>query len=82
MPFYTFKCPNCNIEKEILQNTSKPPMCEDCASCGCKRADGTCGCGGKMKSYQMDRIFGSTGKPKFKGKGFYETDYKTRGKPK
>ena len=29
----------------------------------------------------MERVFGSVGKPQFKGKGFYETDYKTKDKP-
>ena len=37
MPFYTFKCPSCSKEEEILQsmNTAKP-VCEKCvrASCG------------------------------------------------
>ena len=27
--------------------------------------------GGKMKKFQMERVFGSVGKPQFKGKGFY-----------
>ena len=83
MPFYTFKCPNCNIKKDILQDMKSPsPKCDDCAECGCNRADGTCGCGGKMKSWTMERVFGRVGKPQFKGKGFYETDYKTKEKPK
>ena len=82
MPFYTFKCPNCNIKVDILQSMgSSNPKCEDCAECGCNRADGTCGCDGKMKSIEMDRVFTGVGKPKFKGKGFYETDYKTKDKP-
>ena len=82
MPFYTFKCPNCDIEKDILQSMDSPnPKCDDCAECGCNRADGTCGCGGKMKSVEMKRLFKSTGKPQFKGDGFYETDYKTKDKP-
>ena len=34
-----------------------------------------CGCG-------MKRVFNSIGKPQFKGSGFYETDYKTKDKPK
>ena len=37
MPFYTFKCPSCNKEQEILQSiTSANPVCERCikASCG------------------------------------------------
>ena len=56
MPFYTFKCPNCNIEKDILQSMDSPnPKCLDCGECGCNRADGTCGCGGKMKTFQMER---------------------------
>tara|TARA_Y100001963_G_C6630106_1_gene375898 strand:+ start:182 stop:430 length:249 start_codon:yes stop_codon:yes gene_type:complete len=79
MPFYTFKCPNCNTEKEVLQSMdSSNPECEDCVSCGCNRADGTCGCDGKMKRHIMTRVFGDTGKPLFKGSGFYETDYKSK----
>ena len=79
MPFYTFKCPNCNIKVDILQSMgSSNPKCEDCAECGCNRADGTCGCGGKMKKQPMNRVFGEVGKPLFKGSGFYETDYKNK----
>tara|TARA_Y100001970_G_C14169707_1_gene823420 strand:+ start:762 stop:1007 length:246 start_codon:yes stop_codon:yes gene_type:complete len=81
MPFYTFKCPNCDIENEILQNSSTPPKCDECSECGCNRADGTCGCEGKMKRHTMERIFKSVGKPQFKGSGFYETDYKKKSKP-
>jgi putative FmdB family regulatory protein len=33
-----------------------------------------CGCG-------MKRLVGKTGKPQFKGSGFYETDYKKKAKP-
>ena len=59
MPFYTFKCPTCKKEKEVLQSMNdKAPICD----------------GVKMK-----RIFGDTGKPQFKGDGFYETDYKKKG---
>ena len=80
MPFYTFKCPSCSQEKEILQKmNSSNPKCDDCAECGCNRADKTCGCGGKMKSIEMDRVFTGVGKPQFKGSGFYETDYKSKG---
>ena len=29
MPFYTFKCPSCKKEKEVLQSMNdKPPICE------------------------------------------------------
>ena len=82
MPYYTFKCPNCNIKIDILQDMKSPnPKCEDCARCGCNRADGTCGCGGKMNSQEMKRVFSNVGKPQFKGSGFYETDYKKKDKP-
>jgi len=82
VPFYTFKCPNCNTEKEILQSmNSSNPKCDECAKCGCNRADGTCGCDGKMNSFKMRRVFKSNAKPQFKGSGFYETDYKKE-KPK
>ena len=82
MPFYTFKCPNCDTKKEVLQGMNSPNLkCEDCSVCGCNRADGTCGCDGKMNSVEMTRIFSNTGKPQFKGSGFYETDYKTKDKP-
>jgi predicted nucleic acid-binding Zn ribbon protein len=64
MPFYTFKCPNCNIKVDILQDMKSPnPKCDDCAECGCNRADGTCGCGGKMKKFQMERVFKPNAKP-------------------
>ena len=38
------------------------------------RACSKCGCG-------MKRLVGKTGKPQFKGSGFYETDYKKKVKP-
>jgi|TARA_R110002167_G_scaffold70826_1_gene199951 putative FmdB family regulatory protein len=63
MPFYTFKCPSCNKEEELLQGMSdKLPLCKEC----------------DLKNYlvEMQRVFKSVGKPKFKGSGFYETDYK------
>ena len=68
MPFYTFKCISCNIEKEILQSIGEPyPTCTRCveASCG-------------IHTPIMERVWKPTGKPKFKGKGFYETDYKDK----
>ena len=67
MPFYTFECPECKIEKEILQNMNDdPPTCDNCS---------------KMvprKIVEMKRIFKPMGKPQFKGSGFYETDYKPK----
>ena len=69
MPFYTFKCPSCMKEEEILQTMKAPnPVCKRCveASCG-------------MHVPEMERVFGNTSKPQFKGSGFYETDYKKKG---
>ena len=31
MPFYTFKCPKCEDEIEVLQSTSEPPNCKECS---------------------------------------------------
>mgnify|MGYP001260315728 CR=1 FL=1 len=61
MPFYSYKCPTCDKEKEVLQGMNdKPPTCD---------------------GVEMKRIFKNVGKPLFKGKGFYETDYKVKDKP-
>ena len=33
MPFYTFKCPSCKKEKEVLQGMNdKPPTCSECST--------------------------------------------------
>ena len=68
MPFYTFKCPSCSQEEEILQsmNTAKP-VCKRCV-------DASCG----THTPEMERVFKSNAKPQFKGSGFYETDYKRK----
>tara|TARA_Y100000593_G_C4147294_1_gene255240 strand:+ start:308 stop:514 length:207 start_codon:yes stop_codon:yes gene_type:complete len=68
MPLYTFKCPSCSIEREVMQNINSPnPVCKKCvnASCGTHLPE-------------MKRVWQPTGKPKFKGDGFYETDYKDK----
>ena len=32
MPFYTFKCPKCKREKEVLQGINdEPPVCGKCS---------------------------------------------------
>ena len=71
MPLYTYKCPSCHQTKDILQSIKEPsPVCERCiqASCG-------------VHVPEMERMWKKTGKPQFKGSGFYETDYKNP-KPK
>ena len=71
MPFYTFKCPSCNKEEEVLQSmNSANPVCKKCV-------DASCG----THTPEMKRVFGDVGKPQFKGSGFYETDYKRKSKP-
>ena len=68
MPFYTFKCPSCNQVKEIQQSMKAPtPVCQRCA-------DASCG----VHLPEMERVYGHTAKPQFKGDGFYETDYKQK----
>jgi len=65
MPFYTFKCPSCNKEEELLQGMNDElPLCEKCDL--------------ENHIVEMKRVFKSVGKPKFKGSGFYETDYKDK----
>ena len=68
MPFYTFKCPSCQKEEEIKQSMDKPnPTCNRCV-------DASLG----IHTPIMERVWKPTGKPQFKGKGFYETDYKDK----
>ena len=70
MPMYTFKCPSCNKEEEVTQSMKAPvPICQKCinASCG-------------VHVVEMERVWKKTGKPQFKGDGFYETDYKPKEK--
>ena len=72
MPFYTFKCRTCGDEKEEMRAIGdfKEPLCPRCAYN--PEAQG--------KYERMKKIFGDTGKPQFKGDGFYETDYKRKKK--
>ena len=66
MAFYTFKCPSCCVEIDVQQKINeKPPKCEKCmnASVG-------------IHIPVMERVWKPSGRPQFKGSGFYETDYK------
>tara|TARA_Y100000034_G_scaffold58902_1_gene71728 strand:- start:179 stop:397 length:219 start_codon:yes stop_codon:yes gene_type:complete len=72
MPIYTYKCPSCNKVEDVTQRMDEPvPVCKRCvnASCG-------------VHLPEMERIWKPVGKLQFKGKGFYETDYKEKSKPK
>ena len=74
MPFYTFKCRTCDDVKEELRKIGdyKEPLCPRCAYN--LEAQG--------KYEMMEKVVSSVAKPKFKGSGFYETDYKSRGNSK
>ena len=71
MPFYTFKCPSCNQEEEILQgmNTANP-ICKRCveASCG-------------THTPEMKRVFKVNAKPHSKD-GSWEFKKEKKEKPK
>lgn len=64
MPTYDFKCESCGkIDEYILPTTTSVPT--------------KCSCGEENRLTKIES-FGST-KPVLKGKGFYETDYKSKG---
>ena len=70
MPFYTFKCRTCNLEKEERRKMGdyKEPLCPKCRYN--HEAQG--------KYEKMEKVMGNIGKPQFRGSGFYETDYKKK----
>ena len=70
MAFYTFQCRTCNLEKEEMRSIGdfSEPLCPECSYN--PEIQG--------KYERMKRVFGDTGKPQFKGSGFYETDYKDK----
>ena len=69
MPFYTFKCPKCKIEKDVLQGMNDDaPTCDKCSNMVPRNI------------VDMERVYKTIGKPQFKGSGFYETDYKKKDK--
>jgi len=60
MPIYTFKCPSCNHIEEYTMKMNEKAPL--CTKC--------------TEGPSMSRVWKDTGKPQFKGTGFYETDYK------
>lgn len=62
MPIYTFKCDACQKEFDELTYSSNIEKIE----CNCEKKE------------TAKKIFAPTSKPIFKGKGFYETDYKRK----
>tara|TARA_B100000700_G_scaffold320637_1_gene418292 strand:+ start:32 stop:481 length:450 start_codon:yes stop_codon:yes gene_type:complete len=74
MPFYTFKCRTCSLEKEEMRtiNDFKEPLCPTCSYN--PEIQG--------KKERMEKIIPKVGgRPILKGEGFYENDYvKTKDK--
>ena len=70
MPIYTYECPECKKTQDVLNKINDDaPFCKDCSHPVPRRF------------VKMERVIGMTGKPQFKGSGFYETDYKKKVKP-
>ena len=66
MPLYTFRCSKCNKEKIELRSMGDftEPYCVDCSRVI------------PRTEVYMKKIMSNTGRPIFKGDGFYVTDYK------
>lgn len=70
MPIYEYECPICYATKEVLQKVDElPPW----ACCAVSTESGPV-------DIRMRRIMSAPARAQFKGSGFYETDYKRRGK--
>ena len=65
MPIYKFKCKKCKGVLELLQNFE----------------DSNPACNYCQDNIIMDKLISRTGRPKFSGSGFYETDYKKINEP-
>jgi predicted nucleic acid-binding Zn ribbon protein len=55
------------VEEVIQKMDDESPICDKCSKMVPRNL------------VEMKRVFGDTGKPQFKGSGFYETDYKKKG---
>ena len=71
MPFYTFKCPLCEYEEEVLRSfDSAEPICEKCAKASCSKT-----------LIEMKRVFKVNAKPHSKD-GSWEFKKEKKEKPK
>jgi len=66
MPTYEYECTECGHRFEVFQRIVDPPV-KDCPKC--------------KKKNCVEQIISGGGGLIFKGSGFYETDYKRKGKP-
>ena len=69
MPFYTFKCPECEGEKEVLQSNQTPPTCDKCTKMVPRHI------------VEMERVFKVNAKPHSKD-GSWEFKKDKKEKPK
>mgnify|MGYP001387657568 CR=1 FL=1 len=70
MPMYTFKCPECEDVVDVIQSMdSIDPICKKCSSTDPKTMSM------RLDPVKMERVYKAPSRPKFKGSGFYETDY-------
>ena len=69
MPFYTFKCPECEDVKEVLQSNQTPPTCKNCTQIVPRRI------------VDMERVFKVNAKPHSKD-GSWEFKKEKKEKPK
>ena len=69
MPFYTFKCPECEDVKEVLQSNQTPPLCKECSTIVPRR------------NVKMERVFKVNAKPHSKD-GSWEFKKEKKEKPK
>ena len=69
MPFYTFKCPECEDVKEVLQSNQTPPTCDKCTKMVPRHI------------VEMERVFKVNAKPHSKD-GSWEFKKDKKEKPK
>ena len=69
MPIYEYICPTCGHEEEVLQSI-------DALNIKCHVESK-----GYFCNTEMNKKISNIAPPVFKGKGFYETDYKKKKKP-
>lgn len=62
MPTYKYECSNCKNTVEIFQSITEKPK-RKCPECS---------------KFKLRRLIGSGSGIIFKGKGFYQTDYKNK----
>lgn len=73
MPIYDYECKVCGEKREVLQKADEPAP--DCTHQPEMDSDDAV-----VPHGPMERVMSVPSRAQFKGSGFYETDYKRRGK--